>query len=381
MDQLAQRGRFLRYASAAMIVAAGLRAAYTAWTEPGQLAQTGHWAAEWCAAYVVFIATYALMPTQGSMRMTRRQAWLVAAQTLSGLALVWLYPSFIVSCLMVIVAWQCALLLDFRAALAITLGQIVALALVSCKVESQASWFLVLVSCAGFQLFAFCAAQLARSEIAARDELARANMELRATQAILDESARTAERLRIARDLHDVMGHTLTTLTIQLDVVSKLTSGPAAEHVACARSAASELLDQVRSVVSRFRIQPADLKAALEKLAEDARGLRVQLRVAPELTVSDPARAEAIVRCVQEVITNALRHSRGSELVIDLTSGPDAILISAHDDGKGGDFVPGHGLAGMRERFEALGGSLSVSSASGTGFTIQAALPLPGSAL
>jgi len=364
-----------------MIVAAGLRAGYTAWVQPAQLAQTAHWTLLWCAAYVVFIVTYLLMPTAGSMRMTSRQAWLVAAQTLSGLALVWLYPSFMVSCLMVIVAWQCALLLDFRPALAITIAQIIALALVPCKVESQATWFLVLVSCAGFQLFAFCAAQLARSEIAARDELARVNTELRAAQAILDESARTAERLRIARDLHDVMGHTLTTLTIQLDVVSRLTSGPAAGHVACARAAAGELLEQVRSAVSRLRIQPPDLKAALQKLVDGAQGLRIQLRIAPNLTVPDPARAEAIVRCVQEVITNALRHSRGSELVIDLNGGPEAILISAHDDGKGGEFTPGHGLDGMRERFEALGGSLSVSSASGAGFAIRGTLPLAGSAL
>ena len=364
-----------------MIVAAGLRAGYSAWAQPSQLAQTAHWLLLWCAAYVVFIVTYALMPTEGTMRMSRRQAWLVAAQTLSGLALVWLYPSFMVSCLMAIVAWQCALLLDFRPALVVTVVQILALALVPCKVESQATWFLVLVSCAGFQLFAFCAAQLARSEIAARDELARANTELRATQAILDENARMAERLRIARDLHDVMGHTLTTLTIHLDVVSKLTSGPAAEHVACARATAGELLGQVRSVVSRFRIQPADLEAALQKLAAGAQGLQVQLRIAPDLSVSDPARAEAIVRCVQEVITNALRHSRGSELVIDLSSGPEAILITAHDDGNGGEVTPGHGLAGMRERFEALGGSLSVSSVSGTGFTVQGTLPFPGSAL
>jgi len=97
--------------------------------------------------------------------------------------------------------------------------------------------------------------------------------------------------------------------------------------------------------------------------------------------VSDPARAQAIVRCVQEVITNALRHSRGSELVIDLSSGPDAILITAHDDGNPGEFTPGHGLAGMRERFEALGGSLSVSGATGSGFTVQGTLPVPGSAV
>jgi signal transduction histidine kinase len=381
MDQLARRNRLLRYAGGAMLAAAGLRAGYAAWFEPGALANTPYWPLKWSLAYVVFIFAYALMPGNGSTRMTRREAWLITAQTLSGLALVWLYPSFIVSCLLVIVAWQCALLLDFRPALVVTIAQAIALALVPCKVETPTVWALVLVSCVGFQLFALCAGQLARSEIAARDELARANTELRATQAILDESARLAERLRIARDLHDVMGHTLTTLTIHLDVAGKLSSGPAAEHVACARNAAGELLDQVRSVVSRFRIQPADLRAALEKLAAGVEGLHVQLRIPPELAVSDPTRAEALVRCVQEVITNALRHSRARELVIDLSSEPEAILITAHDDGRGGNFTVGHGLAGMRERFEMLGGTLSVSSAAGRGFTVQGTLPLPGGVL
>jgi signal transduction histidine kinase len=313
--------------------------------------------------------------------MTRRDAWLVTAQTLSGLVLVWLYPSFIVSCLLVIVGWQCALLLDFRPALVVTIAQVIALTLVPCKVETHAMWAMVLISCAGFQFFALCAGQLARSETAARDELARANTELRANQAILDESARLAERLRIARDLHDIMGHTLTTLTIHLDVAGKLTNGPAAEHVGFARTAAGELLDQVRSVVSRFRVQPADLQAALRKLAEGAEGLRVVLRIPPELTVSDPARAETIVRCVQEVITNALRHSRGTELVIDLNSGPGAVTITAHDDGHGGGaFSVGNGLIGMRERFEMLGGSLSVASATDGGFTVQGTLPSHGGA-
>lgn len=381
MDQLAGRNRFFRYAGGAMIAAAGLRAGYAAGFAPDVLAQTPYWSLKWLAAYVVFIVAYALMPGAGSTRMTRREAWLVTAQTLSGLALVWLYPSFLVSCLLVIVAWQCALLLDFRPALAVTIAQVIALALVPCKVETPAMWALVLISTAGFQLFALCAGQLARSEAAARDELARANTELRANQAILDESARMAERLRIARDLHDIMGHTLTTLTIHLDVAGKLTSGPAAEHLAHARNAAGELLDQVRSVVSRFRVQPADLRAALQKLADGAQGLHVQLHIPPELTVSDPARAEAIVRCVQEVITNAMRHARGSELVIDLSSGPEAVLITARDDGHGGAFSIGNGLTGMRERFETLGGSLSVSSATGKGFTVQGTLPLPGSVL
>src|SRR6185312_12894036 len=85
MDQLARRNRYLRFAGGAMIAAAGIRAVYAAWFEPGLLAKTPDWALKWTAAYVVFILAYALMPGDRSTQMTRRDAWLVTAQTLSGL--------------------------------------------------------------------------------------------------------------------------------------------------------------------------------------------------------------------------------------------------------------------------------------------------------
>jgi len=379
MTQLERRNRLLRYAGMAMVVAAGLRAAYTGFFEPAQVANVAHWGIKWAAAYAVFVVAYVLMPNSGFTKMTRRQAWLVSLQALSAIYLVWLYPSFVVTCLLVVVAWQFALLLDFRQAIAATAVQLFALAMIKCTGETDASFVLVIASCGGFQLFALCAAQLARSEMAARDELARANTELRAAQALLDESARGAERLRIARDLHDVMGHTLTTLTIHLDVASRMTQGAAAEHLAHARNASGELLEQVREVVSKFRrIAPTNLRSALEKLAEGAQGLLdVRLHISPELAVSDPARAETIIRCVQEVITNAMRHAHARELVIDIRNTDTGIVIAAHDDGRGGQFAPGSGLAGMRERFEMLGGRLSISS--GEGFAIEGILPAAGS--
>ncbi|MBV8803480.1 MAG: sensor histidine kinase [Sinobacteraceae bacterium] len=300
---------------------------------------------------------------------------------MSAITLVWLYHSFLVSCLLVVVAWQFALLLDFRQATAVTCAQLIALAMIRCAGDTSAMALLVVATTGGFQLFAVCAAQLVRSEKAARDELSRAYMELRATQALLDESARMAERVRIARDLHDVMGHTLTTLTIHLDVATRLTSGAASEHLAHARAASSELLDQVRAVVSRFRtIQPTNLRAALERLVEGAQGLlQVRLLMPPDLSVSDPARAETVIRCVQEVITNAMRHANAHELVIEMRQAGSGISITARDDGRGGSFAAGSGLAGMRERFEMLGGTLSISSAEGVGFTVEGTLPLVGS--
>jgi len=378
MDPFARRNRLMRAACIAMIIAAGLWAAYAALFDQSHLTATAHWVVKWVVAYVVFVAAYALTPDDGSSTMTAQQGWLLALQVLSAISLVWLYHSFIVACLLVVVAWQFALLLEFRHAIAVTCAQLIALALIRCAGDTSATALLVVATTGGFQLFAVCAAQLLRSEMAARGELARANSELKATQVLLGESARLAERVRIARDLHDVMGHTLTTLTIHLDVASRLTSGSAAEHVACARTASAELLDQVRAVVGRMRsIQPTNLRSALEKLAESARGvLQVRLQIPPDLAVSDPARAETVLRCVQEVITNAMRHAQAHELIVDVRNEGTGISIKARDDGRGGEFAAGSGLVGMRERFELLGGNLSIQSAAGEGFTIEGNLPM-----
>lgn len=378
MTELERRNRLLRYAGTAMVIAAGLRAGYATFFEPARVASTTNWSMKWAAAYAVFVAAYAMMPTSSYSAITRQQAWLVALQALSGICLVWLYPSLVVTYLLVVVAWQFALLLDFRRAIAACVAQLIALSLIDCAGETDASFAIIIATCAGLQLFAVCAAQLARSEMAARDELALTITELRGAQALLDESARVAERLRIAREIHDVMGHTLTTLTIHLDVAGRLTSGLAAEHLAFARNASSELLDQVRAVVSRVRnVQPTNLRSTLEGLAASAQGLlQVRLQMPPELTVSDPAQVETIIRCVQEVITNAMRHAHARELIISVSPGKSGLTIAAQDDGHGGEFQPGNGLTGMRERFEVLGGSLSVSSARGQGFAIEGILPL-----
>jgi signal transduction histidine kinase len=95
--------------------------------------------------------------------------------------------------------------------------------------------------------------------------------------------------------------------------------------------------------------------------------------------VPDPDRAETVIRCVQEVITNAVRHAHARELIIEVRAAGTGISITARDDGLGGEFAAGSGLAGMRERFEMLGGTLSIRSAAGEGFTVEGTLPMVGS--
>jgi signal transduction histidine kinase len=229
----------------------------------------------------------------------------------------------------------------------------------------------------GFQMFAMATATLTVRERTAREALARANAELQATQALLAEDSRVAERLRISRDLHDMLGHHLTALSLQLEVASRLATGPAADRVAEAHAITRLLLSDVRDVVSRLRVSSRfDLAASIGALAAAATQLEVHVDVADGATIEDPVQAHAILRCVQEVITNAMRHAQARNLWISVQRRDDGIVLTARDDGRGVDAViSGNGLRGMRERFEELSGRLDVTSKAGAGFELQAFVP------
>ncbi|MBI2188578.1 MAG: sensor histidine kinase [Acidobacteria bacterium] len=237
-------------------------------------------------------------------------------------------------------------------------------------------------SFAGFQAFAIAAMSLARSERAAREELARAVAELAATQALLAENSRTAERLRIARDLHDTLGHHLTALSLQLDVASRLTPDPAAEHVHEAHAITKLLLSDVRDVVSRMReTSRIDLVQMMRTLAAGTRALQVHLDVPDVLPIEETAQARALLQCVQEIITNAARHGGARNLWIRIEARPDGIDLHARDDGRGATEVRwGHGLTGMRERFTELSGRIDVTPGPGRGFEVHGFIPRPEAA-
>ena len=229
----------------------------------------------------------------------------------------------------------------------------------------------------GFQMFAMATSSLTVRERTAREELARANAELLATQALLAEDSRVAERLRISRDLHDTIGHHLTALSLQLEVASRLSSGQAAEHVDEAHAVTRLLLSDVRDVVSRLRESSRfDLASAIRALAAAATPLHVHLDVADGSTIEDPAQAHALLRCVQEIITNTTRHAQARNLWIAVQRRDDGIDLHARDDGRGVDAVTsGNGLRGMRERFEELSGRVDFSSRPGAGFEVHGFVP------
>ena len=230
----------------------------------------------------------------------------------------------------------------------------------------------------GFQLFALFTTRAALSEAAAKERLAQLNAELHATQELLRESSRMAERVRLARELHDVIGHHLTALSLNLEVASHVTEGRALTQVKTAQTISKTLLTEVRGVVGTMR-EPLslDLAGALALLSRDIPTPKVHLTVAPNLALDDPQRAQVIVRCAQEVITNAVRHANAQNLWLRVEPSLQGITLSAHDDGRGaGALVYGNGLTGMRERLETLGGRLELHPNPGRGFSLTALVPL-----
>lgn len=227
-------------------------------------------------------------------------------------------------------------------------------------------------------LFAFMSGVVALRQNESRDELRKVNSELRATQALLADNTRIAERVRIARELHDLVGHHLTALTLNLEVATHLVEGKALEHVQQAHSLAKLLLADVREVVSEMRLDDkVDLSAALQTLVSGMPEPRIHLDLPLDVALTDPVRAQVMLRCAQEMITNSVRHARADNLWIILEHDREKVSLNARDDGRGVKIVePGNGLNGMAERLRHLGGGLDIESKPGAGFRLQAWVPV-----
>jgi signal transduction histidine kinase len=198
---------------------------------------------------------------------------------------------------------------------------------------------------AGFQMFATMSTALMLREAEARADLAHANAELHATRRLLADSSRASERLRIARDLHDTIGHHLAALSLQLDVASRLAPDDAGHHVSRAHAITRLLLAEVRSVVSEMREgSKTNLVEVIRSIASAPHAPPVHLDMPERLIVEDEAQALSLVRCVQEIITNATRHANARNLWIRIDVNASGVVLHARDHGRGAHAVtPGNG--------------------------------------
>lgn len=188
------------------------------------------------------------------------------------------------------------------------------------------------------------------------------NKELQATQHLLTEASRQNERTRIARDLHDLLGHHLTALIINLQVVSRLSDGEAKNKIEQCHSLAKLLLSDVRDAVSTLREnQELDFQKMVELLIVNTPKLKIHSKVDNNFNLEDLDLAKALLSCIQEALTNSLRHSGATEFWLNLTSDQQQLQLTMYDDGQvRQQFKPGNGLKGMRERVESFQGQLEL---------------------
>jgi signal transduction histidine kinase len=208
-------------------------------------------------------------------------------------------------------------------------------------------------------------------------------------QRLADELVRAheAERSRLATELHDGAGQTLTAVAIQLDLAERAAADGAREPLRKARAQVEITLEELRRLSHSLRPAVLDRFGLGEALAEMCSALRsekldVQLTVPPSLLQLPPEHATALFRIAQSALTNVVRHAAARTAHVRVALGDPARTVSLEieDDGRG--FVPAYapgslGLVALRERAAALGGDFSLQAAPGAGTRVRTVLPLP----
>jgi signal transduction histidine kinase len=336
----------------------------------------------WAGCYVLFGIIYWLLTSDmGSKRHLALKLLGLGIMTAAAIMIGWISQSGLSALFIVVMAVVLPLVLPLWMGVALVVLQHLCLVAMFWSFPAfqlgnallQSSIYL------GISVLAFVVAMVASQQSRERERQRQLNSELRATRALLAESSRIAERMRISRELHDLVGHHLTALTLNLEVASHLAQPPAADHIRKAQGTAKQLLADVRNVVSELRQDAElDLTRAIHSLIEGVPGLRVHLTMPPRFAVEDPQRAQVLLRWVQEVLTNTVRHAQARNLWLRIERTEDgALCLDARDDGRGApNLKPGNGLIGMRERLAEVGGTLEIPDAQPRGFRLQAWLPL-----
>jgi two-component system, NarL family, sensor histidine kinase DesK len=206
------------------------------------------------------------------------------------------------------------------------------------------------------------------------------NAQLAAAHAEIARLAVADERNRFARDLHDLLGHSLTVVSVKTELAARmvrLAPERAEAELADVQRLAREALADVRAAVAGYRGLSLDAELAAARTALDAAGIEADLP--PDGSAVPPARQELFAWAIREAVTNVVRHSQAKRCRIELT----ATSLAVVDDGRGpaaadadsGDVTAGHGLAGLRERVDAVGGTLSVASGPDGGFALRVQVP------
>lgn len=200
---------------------------------------------------------------------------------------------------------------------------------------------------------------------------------LKASQEEIQRLGALAERERIARDLHDLLGHTLSVIALKSELAGRLLAqdtDAARREIQDVEQVSRDALEQVRQAVTGYR--GTGLDAELDSARSALQAANVEVNVSGD-SGELPINIEVLLAMLlREAVTNIIRHARARHCRIELTRAAGLIGMRIEDDGRGGRILEGNGLRGMRQRLQGVGGRLAIDSASGTCLDLQ--IPLPG---
>ncbi|HEV2385905.1 MAG TPA: sensor histidine kinase [Candidatus Acidoferrales bacterium] len=210
-------------------------------------------------------------------------------------------------------------------------------------------------------------------------QVKQANRRLRLAHEEIEHLAKVAERERIARDMHDILGHTLSVVILKSELASKLFGHDprrARAEIGDIERISREALAEVRNAIGGYRAGSLAAELARAETTLRTAGVSVQSQWTPPPL--SPAQETVLSLALREAATNIVRHARARHCRLALSQADGCCRLEIQDDGRGGFTLEGHGLRGMRERVEALGGTLERDTSQGTRLAISVPVPNPG---
>ncbi|MFP5226719.1 MAG: sensor histidine kinase [Acidobacteriota bacterium] len=218
---------------------------------------------------------------------------------------------------------------------------------------------------------AFFAVAIGAANLLAAQRM-RANKKLNLAQEQIEHLAKVAERERIARDLHDVLGHTLSVVVLKSELAGKLMDrdpARARREIGEVEQIARKALGEVREAIRGYRAEGLAAEIARAKQTLDAAGVTLECGARPPQLA--PAEETVLSLIVREAVTNIVRHAQASHCRLEFAADGTGTALVVEDNGCGGIREEGNGLRGMRERVESIGGRFKIDSVQGTRLLIE----------
>ena len=212
-------------------------------------------------------------------------------------------------------------------------------------------------------------------------ERERKRAELKLSHDEVRRVAAFAERERIGRDLHDLLGHTLSVIALKSELAGRLLERDAAaakREIEDVARISRETLDEVRRAVSGIRNAALAAELASARVLMEADGTALDVAMQP--LALPPETESALALALREAMTNVHRHARATRVRVALDHDQGRVILRVEDNGRGDGVRAGNGLSGMQQRLDAVGGVLSVDARAGHGTRLVASVPMPGAA-